>query len=469
MKFLPRSLFGRNALLIVTLIALGQIGGGLLLREMIIKPRLDQIADSVARNVAAIRAGLVALPPAQRPAFVEGFNRQALAGRAERADRAGRADKAREQQAVSPRVLLTPLERGFVRSVSARVASQGVEAVWRRETDGGLALRLTLDGSDHWVVMPGVLPAREFTGAMVAVSIGSALLALAGALWFQRRLNRPLVRVVEAARTLARGQEPAPLPEDGPTEVATVSRSFNQLVGSLRQTERERALMLAGISHDLRTPLTKLRLGVEIVRDRMEPELVSSMTRSVEEMDAIVGQFLDFARGDADERLAPASLDDLARSLAEASADHGRPVSLQLGGVPLLPLRPQAMQRAIGNLVENAWRHGRAPVTLSTRVSGEEAIVEVADHGDGIDPAEAEALKQAFRRGHADRSGAAGAGLGLAIVQRVAQAHGGRLELDTPPGQGLHARLCVPLHPSLHMSLQAARFSAGSASSAFTS
>jgi len=441
MKFLPRSLFGRNALLIVLLIVLGQLGGALLLREMVLKPRLNQIAESVARNVGAIRSGLLALPPAQRPAFVEGFNRQALAGRADRARRASEAGEVGE----GPRPMLTALERGFVRSVSARIASLGVEAVWRREEDGGLALRLTLDGSEHWIVMPGVLPAREFTGALVAVSIGSALLALAGALWFQRRLNRPLVRVVQAAQTLAGGREPLPLPEDGPTEVATVSRSFNQLVSSLRQTERERALMLAGISHDLRTPLTKLRLGVEILRERMEPELVSSMTRSVEEMDAIVGQFLDFARSEGDERPVATSLDDMARSLAAACADHGRPVALQLGGVPALALRPQAMRRAIGNLIENAWRHGRPPVTLSTRVDGKEVIVEIIDRGDGIDPREADELRQAFRRGQADRSGVAGAGLGLAIVQRVAQAHGGWLELETPPGAGLHARLRLPM------------------------
>ncbi|MDH6594519.1 two-component system osmolarity sensor histidine kinase EnvZ [Variovorax sp. TBS-050B] len=435
MSLLPRSLFGRNALLIVLLIALGQIGGGLLLREMIIKPRLDQIAESVARNVAAIRAGLRALPPAQRPDFVAGFNGQALAGRADRARTAG--DDAR--------VLLTPLERRFVRAVSARIAAQGVELVWRREPDGGLALRLALDGSEHWIVTPGLLPVREFTGALVAVSVGSALLALVGALWLQRRLNRPLARVVEAARMLAAGREPAPLSEDGPTEVATVSRSFNQLVGSLRQTERERALMLAGISHDLRTPLTKLRLGVEIVRDRLEPELASSMTRSVEEMDAIVGQFLDFARGEGDEQAVPVSLDELVQQLAAAGADHGRPMALHLGGLPPMPLRPVAMQRAIGNLMENAWRHGRPPVVLSTRVASGEAVVEVADHGAGIEPAEAESLKQAFRRGRADRSGAPGAGLGLAIAQRIAQAHGGRLELDTPAGQGLRARLCLPL------------------------
>ena len=103
------------------------------------------------------------------------------------------------------------------------------------------------------------------------------------------------------------------------------------------------------------------------------------------------------------------------------------------------------MRRAIDNLIENAWRHGRPPVTLSTRVDGKEVIVEVIDRGDGIDPREADELRQAFRRGQADRSGVAGAGLGLAIVQRVAQAHGGWLELETPPGAGLHARLRLPM------------------------
>jgi len=445
MKLFPRSLFGRNALLIVLLIALGQIGGGLLLREMIIKPRLDQIAESVARNVAAIRAGLLALPPAQRPAFVEGFNRQAMAGRT---GRTGRTDGAGPAEA--PRVLLTPLERGFVRSVSARVASQGVEAVWRREPDGGLALRLTLDGSDHWMVMPGLLPAREFTGALVAVSLGSALLALAGALWFQRRLNRPLVRVVEAAQTLARGLEPTPLPEDGPTEVATVSRSFNQLVGSLRQTEHERALMLAGISHDLRTPLTKLRLGVEILRERMEPELVSSMTRSVEEMDAIVGQFLEFARGDEAEPRVDVDLAVLAREVQAAMRDHGEQVQFEEGAssLPAVAMRPLAMRRVMVNLLENAFRHGRPPVQLHLGADDTHVWFEVADRGDGIAPGQAETLKQPFRRAGGARRGPAGAGLGLAIVQRIVRSHGGRFDLLEAEGGGLKARVMLPRTPA---------------------
>jgi len=433
----PRSLFGRNALLLVALLVIGQIGSALVVRQMVLKPRLEQIADSVARNVGAIRAGLVALPASQRPAFVNGFNQRAMATSAH--DNVGPGERAR--------TLLTPLERRFVRSVSARIAQQGAEAVWRREAGGSLALRLSLDGVDHWVVMPGVLPAREFTGAWLIVSALSALLALAGALWFQRRLNRPLVRVVEAARTLAHGQTPAALPEDGPTEVATLSRSFNQLAGSLQQVERERTLMLAGVSHDLRTPLTKLRLGIEILGGAAEPAIMASMTRSVEEMDAIIGQFLDFARSDhSSEPLANCSLDTLSAEVAAAYADHGKALALQAGNPPAIPIRLQAIRRVMTNLVENAWRHGRGPVGLATGADADAASVwfEVTDRGDGITPADAQALMQPFRRSENARGGPAGAGLGLAIVQRVVQSHGGRFDLLAREGGGLRARVSLP-------------------------
>lgn len=427
----PRSLFGRNALLLVLLIAIGQIGGAWLLREMLLKPRLEQVAESVARNVGAIRSGLMALPAAQRGAFVDRFNEAAVANRHDTAGAAGR-------------VLLSPLERGFVRSVSARLAQQGVEAVWRREAGGSLAMRLTLDGADHWIVMPGVLPAREFTGAWLAVSAGSAVLALIGALWFQRRLNRPLQRVVEASQTLAAGREPTPLPEDGPTEIATVSRSFNLLVGSLRQTERERALMLAGISHDLRTPLTKLRLGVEILQGRIEPEIGASMTRSIEEMDGVVGQFLDFARGDEAEAMAQIEPHALALEVQAAFADHGRALAVEGRGAPAVAMRAQAMRRVLVNLVENAFRHGRPPVMLRVGFDVESVWFEVTDHGDGISAEQAERLKQPFQRADCARGEASGAGLGLSIVERIVRAHTGRFELLANDGGGLRARVTLP-------------------------
>ena len=434
MTLWPRSLFGRNALLIVGLMVVGQIVSVVLVRELIVKPRFELFSEGLARNVSAIRAGLVALPEAQRNAFVEQFNQRALANLPPEPVRSGAA-----------RALLTPIERNFVRSVSQKVAAEGGEIVWRREAGGSLAVRIALDGADHWIVLPGVLPAREFTGTWLAASLSSVLLALLGALLIQRRLHRPLAGVVSAARTLAGGSTPPTLDETGPTEVATLARSFNQMAVSLAHSERERTVMLAGISHDLRTPLTKLRLGVEILSAQSEPALVASMTRSVDEMDAIVGQFLDHARGDADTE-APRSfaLDALAHEVAAACADHGQALTLALATTPAQPLRVELLRRALVNLVENAFKHGRGPVTLRTGSDGRNIWAEVADQGDGISAADVERLRQPFQRAQTARNGPPGAGLGLSIVERAVRLHGGELQLLRNEPRGLRARLVLP-------------------------
>ena len=430
----PRSLFGRNAVLLVALLVAAQIVGLALVREMIVKPRYQLFSESMAHTVSAVRAGLMALAPAQRGAFVEQFNQRAVAKPPPVPERSRTA-----------RQSLTPLERNFVRSVSERIAAEGGESVWRREDGGSLSVRLALEGEDYWIVLPGVLPAREFSGAWLAASLSSVALALAGALLIQRRLHRPLEGVVRAARAVAAGETPPRLAEDGPTEVATLAASFNHMTASLAQAERERTLMLAGISHDLRTPLTKLRLGVEILREQTEPALVASMTRSVEEMAAIVGQFLAFARDDSVTSAAPGDVQALAGEIATACADHGQVLTLALEPTPPVRLHRDALRRAIVNLIENAYRHGRVPVTLRTGRLTDWTRIDVDDCGDGIPSDELEAMKQPFRRATDARHGAPGAGLGLAIVERIARLHGGRLELSRAEGGGLRASLLLPV------------------------
>ncbi|AJE20003.1 ATP-binding protein [Azotobacter chroococcum] len=433
MRLLPRSLFGRSLLLIALLILLGQLGGALLARRLILEPRLEQIAAGVAHNATALRASLLALPPAQRTAFVARFNAQALAGHS-----IAGGD--------GPPTPLPPLERNFARRLAERLAGDGLEVHWLREAGGGPVLRLRLEGEDLWLAVPGILPERLFTGTWLFASLGAGLLALAGALAIQRRLNRPLTRVVLAAECLGRGGEPEPLAEDGPEETASLSRSFNRLRDSLARNERERALMLAGLSHDLRTPLAKLSLGVEILAGRDEPEVAASLRRSIAEMDALVGQFLDFARDSREEPAVVGELDVLARELAAAYADHGQLLLLEPGAPPPVRMHPAALRRALTNLLENAWRHGRPPVRLRTGMDGDCAWLEVIDSGAGLGGRDAEALKQAFRRGENARGGAPGAGLGLAIAERIAREHGGRLELSERPGPGLRARIGLPLH-----------------------
>lgn len=405
------------------------------------------VADGVARNVAALRAGLQALPPAQRAAFVDAFNQQAVA-----------ATPPVAPQSAARRALLSPMERQFVLAVARRLgvddAATSPQPLWRRDSTGMLALRVDHPGADgpesYWLHLPSVFPTRTFTGAWLAATLASMLLALLGAWWLQRHIHRPLAQVVGAARQLAQGQAPAVLPEAGPEEIATVARSFNHMAQSLAAADHERALMLAGVSHDLRTPLTKLRLGVEIAGAQVDAPLAASMARSIDEMDGIVGQFLQFARSGEAEAPTPASLNDLAQAVAEAQADHGRTVRLELGALPEVPVRPQALRRALDNLVENAWRHGQPPVVLRTGADANSVWLEVQDQGPGIRADDMDRMRQPFARGGGTaRTGPPGAGLGLAIVERVARSHGGRLELHSAPGAGLRARLVLPFQAKM--------------------
>jgi len=316
MKLWPGSLVGRNALVIVTVMLLAQVGSALIVRNLIIRPRVEQIAEAVVRNVAAVRAGLTVLPAEQRIAFLDAFRQRSSGAPAAAAD---------EPSSRLVAALLSPIEQAFVRSVSIRLAAEDTDVIWRRDADRGLALRLRIGDDAYWLPLPGVLPSRELTGAWLAASAIAALLAVGAALAIQHRIDEPLRALVAATARLGTGARPERLPEDGPAEIASVGRSFNQLVQRLAATDRERALMLAGVSHDLRTPLTKLRLGVEIMGDAAEPALAASMNRSIAEMDRLVGQFLDFARGD-DGSLptGPVALDALAIEIAASFADHGQ-------------------------------------------------------------------------------------------------------------------------------------------------
>jgi two-component system osmolarity sensor histidine kinase EnvZ len=213
----------------------------------------------------------------------------------------------------------------------------------------------------------------------------------------------------------------------------------------LRAADAERTLMLAGVSHDLRSPLSKLRLALGISAERMEPEILAGMERNIETMDAIIGQFLDFARPDAEEAPVATDLNEL---LAEAARDHAGDLDceLELATMPRLPLRPRAMARLIANLVDNARRHGQPPVAIRSGSDGRTAWFAVVDHGPGIPEADLERIRKPFARGDAARSGSPGAGLGLAIAERIAALHGGRVSFASRADSGFEVRVELPVN-----------------------
>src|SRR5262249_32461129 len=194
---------------------------------------------------------------------------------------------------------------------------------------------------------------------------------LRGAYLIVVRINRPLRELTGAAEEIGRGKAPPPIPESGPSEISTLSRAFNQMAADLKRLDDERALLLAGVSHDLRTPLARIRLGLEMLDDKGDPALRSGMEKDIEDIDAAISQFLDFARTNEGEPVrTDGDLNALVASACERSERNGQAVRMQLGAVPPLPLRPIAVQRVVINLIENALRHGGPDVEVRTALEG---------------------------------------------------------------------------------------------------
>ena len=285
---------------------------------------------------------------------------------------------------------------------------------------------------------------------LVALLLFSSLLTVIFTLSTVSGASRAMDRVAEGIGQLALGNYSHRLPVTGRDEVSKLSASVNELASRLddareqqQALDRERRQLTVAVSHDLRTPLSRLRLALEMSgADSRESE---AMIEDIGEIDAIIGQFLDFARGGGETR-APADLDALVRDVVEHYARRGSDVAfaatLRAGNLPLARL---SLRRALMNLVDNALRYAGAPVEIAARRERDCAVIEVLDRGPGIPEAEADRLKRPFTRLDESRSGQGGAGLGLAIVERVAQAHGGRLELRRREGGGLSARLTLAL------------------------
>jgi len=313
---------------------------------------------------------------------------------------------------------------------------------------GLLFVRVEAGGAGYWIGFPLTPPApaegRPSRAALWSLVIAGALLI--AAFLFARYLARPLRELSTAVERIGRGETPPPLPEHGPSEIVALNRGVNAMMASLRQLEQDRAVLLAGVSHDLRTPLARLRLGIEMAtRDEASR---AGMVDDIEEMDRIIGQFLEFARTDQSAVGELRDVNEIVRACVERSVRAGKDVRFVPGTLPAVRLRPTAFSRLVANLVDNAVAYGAPPVEVTTRVADGRVVLDIADRGPGIPPGDVERLKQPFTRAsaaRADAAGVAGAGLGLAIVDRIARMHGATFDLVPRSGGGVVARVALPV------------------------
>ncbi len=310
----------------------------------------------------------------------------------------------------------------------------------------GFWVSFYIDDDDYWLMLERERIERASGIQWIGWGGVTLLLSLVGAVFISRLINQPLARLSTAARAVARGKTPPKLPESGPAEIREANRSFNQMVQDLKQVESDRAVILAGISHDLRTPIARMLLEVEMAR--LPEDAQRGMQADLAQMEAIIAQFLDYARPAEPGSHAVFDLSALLHKVAqEAQRSPEIDVSTSIGDELRVRGNQTEIERLMNNLIENARRYGKtagsdvAQVDISASKLGGEVVIELADRGSGLPDDQIPHLLRPFTRMDSARSQANGAGLGLAIVDRVVQKHHGRLEIKNREGGGLAVRV----------------------------
>jgi len=433
MPLLPRTLFWRTFLLVSLLVLVSTLAWFQIFSFYERGPRVHQIAQTVASVVNLTRTAMVtAQAEKRRDLLLQLSEREGL--------RIYPSDD--DEEILAPPADVLPVQM-IIDEVRNLLGQQTRFAVQRNGVQG-FWVSFRIEDDEYWVRLPRERIERQATLQWLGWGSVALLLSLAAAGLIVSRLNRPLKALSLAALAIGRGRRPPPVEESGPSEVATLTRAFNQMSRDLARLDEDRALILAGVSHDLRTPLARLRLGIEM--SGADDAMQAGMILDIEEMDRIISQFLDFGRTDGGgEAIAPVSLSLLAAEVVEHYRALGQRVATDIAATAEVPLRALGMRRVLNNLIDNALRYGASEVTVTVRTAGADLVLEVGDRGPGIPEGEAERLKQPFTRIETARSGKGGSGLGLAIVDRIVRAHEGRFELLQREGGGLLARVSLPI------------------------
>ena len=449
----PRSLFGRLVLVLL---------GGLLLAQLATvyvnfseRDRLLYRAGGMqlAQRIADVSRLLDSLPPAERrriaalfnaPPLVVSLDRPALKPEADEGDfrlamfsrvlgftlgNGLQASVARRSGAPEPDVMHPGMGRGMMRGMGAGSANFIVQVALRDGT------RVTFDS--YLSPQEEDVPLR--LAATLAILLGTVVaLALVAVRW----VTRPLSTLAVAAEKLGEDINRPPLPDKGPTEVRRAARAFNTMQSRLARFIADRTRVFAAMSHDLKTPLTRLRLRTEMLEDA---ELRAKFAKDVDEMESMIAQTLDFMRdATSNEPAQPVDVMALLESLQTDYQDAGQ--GFEIRGAVSRPIsgRPRALRRCLTNLLDNALRYGHS-ASIEIEERPRELALRVLDQGPGIPEAELERAFEPFFRGEASRSReTGGTGLGLGIARNIARAHGGDVTLKNRSGGGLEATLILP-------------------------
>ena len=435
--WLQSGLFWRTFVLLAVLIMASMGTWVISLRSVERIPRAEQLANQIISVVTITRAALTHSAPDLRSELLfdlasnEGIRIYPL----EASDR-----------------IEAPHENSLMPLLQERVKNRlGANTRFAGKVNdvAGFWVSFKIDEDDYWLMLDRDRVDRAGGIQWLGWAAVTLLLALLGAVFISQLINQPLAKLTAAARAIAKGRQLDPLPESGLTEIREANRSFNQMAADLTQIESDRAIILAGISHDLRTPISRMLLEVEMAA--LPDDARIGMQSDLAQMDGIIGQFLDYARPSDAGSFAPINLAVMLGQMAqEAERLPDVHISTKLDPDCHVMGNPVDLKRVINNLIENARRYGKSDgsditdIELACRTEAGKVMLEISDRGNGIPDSEMDRLRRPFTRLDTSRGQANGSGLGLAIVERVVKRHGGKLHLRNRHGGGLVVEITLP-------------------------
>ena len=444
-KLSSPNLFWRTFILIMLLIVFSVTGWLQSFRVLNETPYALGTAQQIVSMANLTRYALVSADPVYRPDLLMVL-----------AKREGLRILPREDDDV-----VVPLSDGVsyartsIADVEAIVRDElGKDTVMASSVNGkrGLWVSVSIDGDSYWLMTRSSFIESPYGTAWLWWALAALVASILATTVLTRRLIKPLNELSENAKQFGRGLVPANLPEDsGPEELREVNSSFNRMVQDITRMEQDREVLLAGVSHDLRTPITRLRLETEMAS--LPEDTHAAMVSDLEQMEMIVNQFAAYAKRSTQPLERVSLSDTVLEYIKRARLDTDPVVRLEKVDVSpdvFVSAHPLELSRVVQNLITNAQRYGRSDddrlhLSITVRRDKGTASLIVADRGPGLDMSEADRVMRPFERGEAARTGVSGTGLGLAIVDRIARRSSGTVELSPSAPHGLTVTIRLPV------------------------
>ncbi|GAA0300458.1 two-component system sensor histidine kinase EnvZ [Psychrosphaera haliotis] len=433
MRLLPRSAFGQTVFLLGFVLLVNQVVSYYSVALYVIKPSYQQINNLLAKQIKVLfiaddREFIISADLSKKYLEATDINilneRQAIENGLNDAEYYQHFSSQMSEQLGGP--------------AEVRISQGDMFYVWIRPPQAPhIWVKVPLDGFQKKDLSP-----------LLIYLIAIGVLSVAGGWLFARHLNRPMQSLKQAAEQVGKGEFPPEIKAQGSEEVVAVTQAFNHMSSGIQQLEKDRSFLMAGVSHDLRTPLTRIRLATEMM-SQTEQFLREGIIKDIEDMNAIIDQFMEYIRHHKMEELEFYQINCLISDVVEAE-EVNRPRSFELkldDSLPAITIRPVAIKRAISNLVENALRYSSDEIIVSSYLEEDKQHIsfEVSDKGPGIPEQDMKRLFEPFTQGDSAR-GVEGSGLGLAIIKKIIDMHNGNIVLINRKEGGLTAKVTLPVN-----------------------